>query len=82
MVGTLITTSIWHIQRDLKYIVTLIKHCLKNPLRVHTEKCFFRQKSARKKTEKNATLQYNQNKMERTVLNLTPRSLLLTKYKW
>ena len=79
MAGTLITTSIWHIQRDLKYIVTLIKHCLKNPSRVHTEKWFFRQKSARTKNEKNATIQYNQNKMEWTVLNLTPRSLL---YNW
>jgi hypothetical protein len=75
-VGTLITTSIWHIQRNLKYIVTLIKHCLQNPSRVHTGK-WFRQKSARKKN--NATIQYNQNKMEWTVLNLTPRSLL---YYW
>jgi hypothetical protein len=78
ILGTLLSTSIWHIQRNLKYIVTLKEHCLQNPSRVHTGK-LFRQKSVGEKNEQNATIQYNQNKMEWTVLNLTPRSLL---YYW
>ena len=46
---------------NLKYIVTLIKHCLQNRSRVHTEK-WLRQKSARTKNEK--MQQYNTTRIE------------------